>query len=71
MLTAANADLILHNGKIVTVDSRFTIQQAVAMRSGVITVVGPDSAVLKAERGRGHAEIGVQGRNREFFTLAY
>jgi predicted amidohydrolase YtcJ len=51
LLPAANADLILHNGNIVTVDSRFTIQQAVAIRSGVITAVGPDSAVLKAERG--------------------
>ena len=51
LLPAANADLILHNGKITTVDDRFTIQQAVAIRSGVITAVGPDSAVLKAERG--------------------
>jgi predicted amidohydrolase YtcJ len=51
LLPAANADLILHNGKVVTVDSHFTIQQAVAIRSGAITAVGPDSTVLKAERG--------------------
>jgi hypothetical protein len=41
LLPAANADLILHNGKVVTVDSHFTIQQAVAIRSGAITAVGP------------------------------
>jgi hypothetical protein len=33
LLPVANADLILHNGKVVTVNSRFTIQQAVAIRS--------------------------------------
>ena len=30
---AADADLILHNGKIVTVDSSFSIQEAIAIRA--------------------------------------
>ena len=44
------ADLILHNGKVVTVDSRFSRAQAVAVREGRIVAVGTDAAVL---RGRG------------------
>jgi len=61
LLPAANADLILYNGKVVTVDSRFTIQQAVAIRSGAITAVGPDSAVIKAERGSETEVIDLHG----------
>ncbi len=62
LLSAADADLILHNGKIVTVDGRFTIQQAVAIRSGKIVAVGPDSAVLHAERGPKTEAIDLGGR---------
>ena len=49
-LAAADADLILHNGKIVTVDNAFAVRQAVAVKAGKITAVGTDAAVL-AERG--------------------
>jgi len=59
---AADADLILHNGKIVTVDSRFTIQQAVAVRSGTIVAVGTDAAVLQAERGPKTEVVDLHGR---------
>ncbi|MDQ6678454.1 MAG: amidohydrolase [Acidobacteriota bacterium] len=41
----------MRNGKIVTVDPKFTIQQAVAVKGGTISAVGPDASVLKAERG--------------------
>jgi hypothetical protein len=34
------ADLILHNGKFVTVDERFTIAQAVAVKEGKFLAVG-------------------------------
>ncbi len=51
ILAAANADLILHNGKIVTVDPQFSIRQAVAIQSNRITAVGDSAAVLSAERG--------------------
>lgn len=49
--TAADADLILHNGKIVTVDAKFSIVQAMAIRNGRIAALGTDEAVLRAERG--------------------
>ena len=44
---AADADLILHHGKIVTVDNRFSIHQAIAIRGGRIVATGDDGAVLK------------------------
>jgi len=62
LLRSADADLILHNGKIVTVDGRFGIQQAVAVKSGTIVAVGPDGPVLKAERGPKTEVIDLHGR---------
>lgn len=50
-LAAADADLILHNGKIVTVDARFSMQQAIALKDGRIAAVGTSADVLKRERG--------------------
>jgi len=47
---APPADLILHNGKIVTVDARFSVAQAVAVQGNRIVAVGTDKAVLA---GRG------------------
>jgi predicted amidohydrolase YtcJ len=44
---AQHADLILHNGKIVTVDDRFTIAQALAIKDGHIVAVGPTSQIEK------------------------
>src|SRR5690242_2481280 len=58
---AADADLILHNGKIVTVDPQFSVRQAVAVKAGKITVVGTDAEVLK-ERGAGTRVIDLHGR---------
>jgi predicted amidohydrolase YtcJ len=58
---AADADLILHNGKVVTVDARFSIAQAVAMKGGRITAVGRDAEVLK-ERGAATRTIDLKGR---------
>lgn len=48
---AADADRILHNGKILTVDAKFSIASALAIKDGHIAMVGSDSAVLAAERG--------------------
>ena len=62
LLCAADADLILRNGKIVTVDRTFTIQQAVAIKSQKIVAVGSDPAVLKAERGPGTQVIDLNGK---------
>jgi predicted amidohydrolase YtcJ len=45
MLLAA-PDWILYNGKVITVDAKFSIQQAVAIEKGRIVSVGANGAVL-------------------------
>jgi predicted amidohydrolase YtcJ len=49
---AIDADLIVHNGKIVTVDSNFSIRQAMAIKGNRILRVGnnEDILLLKADR---------------------
>src|SRR6266568_6365213 len=42
-----HADLILHHGRVVTVDRDFSIRQAIAVKDGKILRVGTDSEVLK------------------------
>ena len=51
---AAPPDVILHNGRIVTVDDTFSIAQAIAIADGRIVAVGDDSDVraLAGERTR-------------------
>jgi predicted amidohydrolase YtcJ len=39
------ADLVLRNGKVITVDAAFTIAQAIAIAGDRIVAVGPDAAV--------------------------
>ena len=41
-------DLILHNGKIITLDASSRLAQAIAVRAGLIAAVGEDAALLKA-----------------------
>jgi predicted amidohydrolase YtcJ len=62
LLPAADADLILHNAKIVTVDATFSIRQAVAIKDNRIVRVGSDRQVLAAERGRRTKTIDLGGR---------
>jgi predicted amidohydrolase YtcJ len=40
-------DLILHSGKIITLDARSRLAQAISVRSGHIVAVGDDAALLK------------------------
>jgi len=58
---APAADLILHHGKIVTVDDRFSIRQAVAVKDGRIVAVGSDRDVLR-RRGPSTRVVDLQGR---------
>jgi hypothetical protein len=62
LLAGADADLILHNGKIVSVDPHFTISQAVAIKSGKIAAVGRNEDILRTERGAKTQLIDLKGR---------
>ena len=41
------ADLIVHNAKVVTVNAKFTVAEAVAVRGGKVVAVGANEDVLK------------------------
>jgi len=60
-LSADAPDLILVDGKVVTVDDRFTIAQAVAIKGQRITAVGSTAAIRKLA-GPGTKVIDAQGR---------
>jgi predicted amidohydrolase YtcJ len=62
LLFSADADLILRNGKMITVDGKFTIQQAVAIKGEKIVAVGSDAALMKAERGPGTRVVDLKGK---------
>src|SRR4051812_24574897 len=47
----ADADLIVHHAKVVTVDAKFSIAEAVAVQDGKIVAVGTDDLVLKHLKG--------------------
>ena len=44
--SALAPDMVLFNGKIVTVDEDFSIAQAIAIKDGLLVAVGTDQAVL-------------------------
>lgn len=56
-----DADMILHNGRIVTVDGEFSIAQAVAIRDGRFIAVGKNNRVLRHE-ARETKVIDLQGK---------
>jgi hypothetical protein len=62
LLMAADADLILHSGKIVTVDSTFSIVEAVAVKDGRIVAVGRTADILARERGPKTQVIDLKGQ---------
>jgi predicted amidohydrolase YtcJ len=49
---AAPPDLIVHNGKVVTVDANFSVHQAMAVEGGRIVAVGGDADVLATKGPR-------------------
>ncbi len=57
----ASADLIMLHGRILTVDARDTVAQAMAVRKGVIVKVGTDAQV-KALAGKRARVIDLRGR---------
>lgn len=46
---AETPDLIVHHGKIVSVDDHFSIQEAMALRDGKILALGSDADILKTK----------------------
>ncbi|HEY6168912.1 MAG TPA: amidohydrolase [Verrucomicrobiae bacterium] len=58
---AAEPDLILHNAKIVTVNSDFIVEEAIAIKGGRITEVGGSTEVL-ATAGPSTRRIDMHGR---------
>ena len=56
-----HADTILSNGKIVTVDGKFAIAQALAIKNGRILAVGDDQSVLDL-KGDSTVVIDLEGR---------
>ncbi len=60
-LHGATAELILHNGKIVTVNDKFSIHQAIAIGDGRILAVGTDAEVAKLKGPRTES-VNLEGR---------
>ncbi|MCC6362734.1 MAG: amidohydrolase [Bryobacterales bacterium] len=58
---AQGVDLILHNGRVLTVDERFRVAEAVAVTGKRITAVGSNAEVLKL-RGASTRVVDLRGR---------
>ena len=54
-------DVILHNGKIVTVDERFSIEEAVAIRGKLVLAVGSNQDIRALQGDSTHA-VDLEGR---------
>lgn len=62
LLAAAQpADLVLRNGKVVTVDDRFTIAQSIAIRGGRVLATGSDGDIARLA-GPGTRIVDLGGR---------
>jgi len=59
---AEPADLIIHHAKVLTVDAKFSIAEAIAVKGDRILAVGGNEAVLK-HSGKATKVIDVKGRN--------
>ena len=57
----AAPDLILHHGRIVTVDDHFSIREAIAIRQGRVLQVGTDRAILRL-KGPGTETVDLAGK---------
>ncbi|HLU99824.1 MAG TPA: amidohydrolase [Acidobacteriota bacterium] len=60
-ILAQNADLIIHSGKILTVDSNDSIVEAMAVRDGIIVALGSNAEVLEL-RGANTQVINLEGK---------
>jgi predicted amidohydrolase YtcJ len=53
IFSAGAADLVLFNGKIVTVDQQFSIREAMAIKDGRIEAIGSNAEIEKFKNGAG------------------
>ena len=60
--TATDADLILHHGKVITVDPEFHIAEAIAIKNGRITAIGTSAGILTAERSSRTRVVDLSGK---------
>src|SRR4051794_21885106 len=60
-LAAEPADLVIHNAKVITLDEKSRVAEAVAVRGGRIVVVGGNAEVL-ALAGPKTEKIDAEGR---------
>lgn len=60
-LVLAWADLVLHNGHVLTVDQKFTIAEAIAVRDGKVLATGTNAEIL-ALAGPGTRKIDLAGQ---------
>ena len=58
----AYADVVFYNGKVTTVDEKFSIRQAIAIRSNKILKVGTDAEALRLA-GPNTRKIDLKGRS--------
>ena len=62
LLHGAEADLVLHNGKVVTADAKFTVREAVAVGGNRVLAAGTSREVLAKFRGPRTTVIDLKGR---------
>ncbi|MCX6597359.1 MAG: amidohydrolase [Acidobacteria bacterium] len=61
-LHAADADLILHHGRVLTVDAKFTVAEAVAIKAGRVIAVGTSADLLRTQKGAKTQLIDLAGK---------
>jgi predicted amidohydrolase YtcJ len=59
---AADADLIIHNGKVITVDPAFRVVEAAAVKGGRITATGTSATILREERTASTKVVNLNGK---------
>ena len=59
---AEPADLVIHHAKVLTVDAKFSIAEAIAIKGDRILAVGKDDAILK-HVGKGTTVIDAKGKS--------
>ena len=68
---AAYPDVILYNGKVLTVDAKFTVAEAVAVRNDKIAAVGKSNDVLRPDGHRSHTVVHLYAVAIDLYSIAH